>query len=206
MSNTDPNVFRLENVRLSYPQLWTAKAMMEGQDPRFSASFIFDNTNPAHIAILDRIEAQASRAALDYWKKAVRLSGSLVRDGNEKSDTDGYGEGTSFLTAGRKTRPVVVDLDPSIPITEQDGKLNAGDYVNATIRLWVQDSHGQKRVNAELRAVQFLRKGVAFGTAAVNAEDEFEKIDSEHGGSQTTNAPTRSTRSGAKPAGGAGFF
>jgi len=39
----DPAVVRLENVRLSFPHLFTAHAMKADQEAKYSAAFIMDN-------------------------------------------------------------------------------------------------------------------------------------------------------------------
>ena len=42
----------LKSVRLSFPQIWTPKAYLEGQTPKFSANFLLDKDQPvpwAHV-------------------------------------------------------------------------------------------------------------------------------------------------------------
>lgn len=173
----DIAIIKLPNVRLSFPHLFHAHAAEEGQEPKFGAAFIMDNEK--HAALLDHIDKVIDRLALDYWKKKVPFKRCL-RDGNEKADKEGYGDGVSFISASRKTRPAVVDRQVN-PLTEEDGVIYAGCYVNATIRLWVQDNKFGKRVNAELRAVQFLKDGDSFGAAPVNAENEFEPVEESSG-------------------------
>ncbi len=170
--NTDIAIIKLPNVRLSFPHLFQPHAMEEGQEPKYSAAFILDNEK--HAALIKQIEKTIERLALDYWKKKVPFKPCL-RDGNEKADKEGYGDGVSFISASRKTRPAVVDRQVN-PLTEEDGVIYAGCYVNATIRLWVMDNKFGKRVNAELRAVQFLKDGESFGAGPVKAEDEFEAV------------------------------
>jgi len=168
----DQAIVKLENVRLSFPHLFEAHSMEEGQEKKFSATFLMDNDK--HKATIEKIDKLIDRLALDTYKKKVSFKRCL-RDGNEKPDMDGYGDGTTFLSAARKTRPPVVNRDLS-PITAEDGVIYAGCYVNATIRLWVQDNKWGKRVNAELRAVQFMNDGESFGAAPVDAEKEFEAV------------------------------
>lgn len=170
---TDPAIVKLNNVRLSFPHLFTPQSMEEGQEKKFRATFILSNEH--HAALIASIEKLIDRLALDTFKKKVPFK-SCFHDGNEKPDVDGYGDGVMFITASRKTRPAVVDRSVN-PITEEDGIIYGGCYVNATIRLWVQDNKWGKRVNAELRAVQFVKDGPSFGAGPVNAEDEFEPVD-----------------------------
>lgn len=170
----DPAIIKLENVRLSFPHLFKPHAMEEGQEPKFSATFLLDNEK--HAALIERIEKTIERIALDHWKKKMSFK-KCIRDGNEKADLDGYGDGITFISAARKTRPAVVNRDVT-PLTEEDGVIYSGCYVNATVRLWVQDNKWGKRVNAELRAVQFVKDGESFGAGKVNAEEEFEAVSS----------------------------
>jgi hypothetical protein len=168
----DPAIIKLPNVRLSFPHLFKPHAMEEGQEPKFSATFLLDVEE--HGKLLDHIDATIDRLALDEFKKKISFKRCL-RDGNEKLELEGYGDGKFFIPASRKTRPAVVDGQLN-PIAEEDGKIYAGCYVNATIRLWVQNNKWGKRVNAELRAVQFLKDGESFGAGVVNVEDEFEPV------------------------------
>lgn len=169
---TDLAIIRLKNVRLSFPHLFTAHAMEDGQEPKFSATFILDNTE--HTQTISLIEKTIDRLALDFWKKKTSFKRCL-RDGNDKADLDGYGDGKMFVSSSRKQRPPVVDRDVN-PVTEEDGIIYAGCYVNATIRLWVQDNKFGKRVNAELWAVQFVKDGESFGAGKVDPEQEFERL------------------------------
>lgn len=169
----DPAIIKLECVRLSFPHLFTPHAMEEGQEKKYGAVFILDNEK--HDKTLTLLEKTIDRLALDFWKKKIHFK-SCLRDGNDKPEMDGYGDGVMFISAIRKTRPAVVDRAVN-PITEEDGIIYAGCYVNATIRLWVQDNKWGKRVNAELRAVQFVKDGESFGAGPVNAEDEFTSLE-----------------------------
>jgi len=185
---TDPAIIKLPNVRLSFPHLFKPHAMEEGQEPKFSATFLLDTEE--HGKLLDHIDAMIDRLALDEFKKKISFKRCL-RGGNEKLELEGYGDGKFFIPASRKTRPAVVDHDLN-PITEEDGKVYAGCYVNATIRLWVQNNKWGKRVNAELRAVQFLKDGESFGAGKVNVEDEFDAISGD--GDEASTTSRRSNR------------
>lgn len=53
----------------------------------------------------------------------------------------------------------------------------SGCYVNATIEIWVQDNEHGKRVNAKLKAVQFVKDGEAFGASATDPNEDFDDDD-----------------------------
>lgn len=176
MSTTekDPTIIRLNNVRLSYPQLFVAKPPEDGKEPVFSASFLLDKKQ--HKDLIAQIEKLTERVALDAFKKKVKLNRVPLRDGNEKGDKEGYGDEVMFVGARNAKRPVVVDRDLT-PLTADDSRPYAGCYVNATVRLFAFDHKvGGKGVSASLRAIQFVKDGESFGAGPVNAEEEFEAV------------------------------
>lgn len=195
----DPANITLPNVRLSFPHLFTAHAMEEGQEAKFSATFLLDNT--IHGALLDHIDAVIERLALDQFKKKIGFKRCL-KDGNEKSELEGYGDGISFLTASNKVRPGVVDRRLN-PVTEADGIIYAGCYVNAIIRLWVQDNKWGKRVNAQLQCVQFVKDGESFGVSTVDPTKAFSALDEANEEAQRASQPrswSTGGRSTSRPA------
>lgn len=167
---------KLTNVRLSFPQLFKPKAFEEGGELSYGAAFILDKTK--HAKLITEFKAAVAEIANEYFKgklpPMVKQKHPL-RDGSEK-ETDGYGDGVMFIGSRNKKRPTVVDRDMS-PLSEEDGKPYAGCYVNATVRLWVQDNKFGKRVNCQLRAVQFVKDGEPFGQAPVDANEEFDSLD-----------------------------
>lgn len=169
----DPAIIKLPIVRLSFPHLFQPHAMEEGQEKKYGATFLLDYDK--HATLLDQIEDTIARVALDFWKKKQHFK-TCLRDGNEKANMEGYGDGVMFITASNKTRPPVVDGNRS-PIVEEDGIIYAGCYVNASIRLWVQDNKWGKRVNAGLRAVQFVKDGESFGAGKVDVDTEFDDVE-----------------------------
>lgn len=180
MKTATSDVIRLENVRLSFAKIFKPEAFQEGQDARFSATFLLDPSDAKHKAKISEIQTAA--------KKLIEGAGFKVSDFTPgfgladkhptKSKYEGY-EGMWFIVAGEKVRPTVVNRRRE-PVAEGDAEAPySGCYVNATITLWLQNNKFGKKVNANLRAVQFVRDGDAFGRAPVAAEDEFESIDGE---------------------------
>ncbi len=170
----DPNIIRLKNVRLSYPNLFVAKSMEEGKTPQFSAVALLDKKQ--HADTIKLIESTTARVALDFFKKKVALKHTPLRDGNEKDGKEGYGDEVMFLSAKCDKRPPVVDRDMT-PLTAEDAKPYAGCYVNMNIRLFAYEHPtGGRGVSSSLRSVQFVKDGESFGAGPVNAEDEFEPV------------------------------
>lgn len=175
---------KLHNVRLSFPSLFKPTVFGGGKrggesqgEPKYQATFILDEEKNA-----DQIKEirEGIQAVLreKYGDKIPKGFKPCLRPGTDYPDTDGYGEGVMFVASRAAKRPVVVDRDRA-PLTEDDDKPYAGCYVNASIRLWVQDNQWGKRVNAALRAVQFAGDGDPFGEKAVDPNDEFEDLSGE---------------------------
>ena len=178
----DPRIVILRNVRLSYPNLFHAKAVQGSEKKSFSASFIMDK-------VVNKADIEAVKAACLFVKaedgKGKSPGGPdrvCIRDGSFKPDKEGYGDGIEFVSARSDTRPGLVQRDGRTPIVEDDGILYGGCYVNASIRVWWQDhaQHG-KRINASLMNIQFVRKGEPFGESKVAPEEQFENLGNEDG-------------------------
>ncbi len=102
------------------------------------------------------------------------------RDG-DLEDWDGYA-GCWYISANAQLqdRPSVVTNRKGADnkwIEAEPGGKNApysGCFVNGTIVLWCQDNEHGKRHNAQLKSVQFLRDGEAFGAAASDPNEDFD--------------------------------
>ncbi|MBI6549917.1 DUF2815 family protein [Xenorhabdus lircayensis] len=169
----------LKNVRLAFPDLFEAKDFEGDGNFKFRATFLIPKERKELIA---EIEAAILKVATDKWgAKAEGITNSIrgnhmrfnLRDGDEKSDYDGYA-GNMFIAASNKARPLVIDRGRS-PLTAQDGKPYSGCYVNATISIYAYDNKG-KGISASLGGVQFFRDGDAFSGGGVASADEFDDL------------------------------
>lgn len=175
--NTPIGRVMIKNARLAFPNVFEASSVNGEGEPRFGATLILSDEEQI-AAVNKAIEAVAKEkwaAKADVNLKALRGAGKVaLRNGDEKANYDGF-EGNYFVAASAKAnaRPTVVDGQRQ-PITERDGKIYAGCYVNASIEIWAQDNAYGKRVNATLRGLQFVRDGEAFGGGRPAAADEFD--------------------------------
>ncbi|MDZ7789711.1 MAG: DUF2815 family protein [Xanthomonadales bacterium] len=173
----------LTNTRLAFPAMFEAKTVNGEGEPAFSAALILDPTaNAKDLAKLDEAIEQVAKdkwgakadAVLTKLKSTDKLA---LHDGDTKADYDGF-PGNQYVSARSKTRPTVVDRDRT-PLAESDGRPYAGCYVNASIELWAQDNNYGKRINAQLRGIQFVQDGEAFAGGGAAAADEFEELEPE---------------------------
>lgn len=177
-----PGRFRFLDVRMSFPNLFEAKAPPQpGGKAKFSAAFLFPRTHPQMAelqkTIMEVATAKWGAKAEEVLKSLKAADRLCVHDGDAKSDTDGYA-GKLFINASNDIRPTTIGAGPDgrAPVTAADGKLYAGCYVNAIIQVWAQDNQFGKRVNASLLGVQFLRDGDRLAGGGVAAADDFEAI------------------------------
>ena len=180
MSQQESVIIKIQKVpaRLSFPALFEPKSFVgadgKASKPAFSATFILDKAKNAED--IAAIKAGIEKVIKAQWPtKRPQLRGVCLRDGAEKSETDGYGPGIMFIAARGNKRPGVVDRNLA-PLTAEDGKPYAGCYVYGTIRLWAQDNAWGKRVNASLRNIQFVRDGEPFGEKPTAPEEEFSEL------------------------------
>lgn len=169
---------KLENVRLAFPELFTAKTVNGEGEPAFSASFLFAPDHPAAKLVREAQEEVGKQKWGAKWptvKKEMEAKDRLaLHDGDAKASYAGY-EGNMYVSSRNKVRPVVVDRDRT-PLQPGDSKPYAGCYVTALVELWAQDNAYGKRINASLRGVQFLKDGDAFSGGGVASEDEFDDL------------------------------
>lgn len=178
-----PNLFKKEmNVKITLQNVRGAflNALFEPQtvggegEPAYGGTWLMEPTHPA-IAELDaafeKVAKEKWGAKADAVMKELRLKDRLaLHDGDTKAGYDGF-EGMKFVTTRSKVRPTVVDRDRS-PLTAADGKPYSGCFCNVIIELWAQDNQYGKRINAQLKGVQFVKDGDAFGGGTPPAQAE----------------------------------
>lgn len=177
----------LRDVRLAFPSIWKMTPPRGGGEAAFSASFLMP---PTHKQVAE-IKKACMAIAKEKWGtkgdaiyKALDAADKLcLHKGDAKAEYEGF-EGNLYISSRSKTRPTVFDGQRQ-ELTEADGKPYRGCYVNASIELWAQDNDFGKRINAQLRGVQFLRDGDAFGGGSTPANaDEFDEIGAPDEGSE----------------------
>lgn len=170
---------KLNNVRLSFPALWQPRVGPDANSkPSYQASFILDKK--ANAADIDKVRAVIASIVKESFK-GKQPPKICLRDGSEKPDVDGYGDHVMFISARSDKKPEVVARNME-KLIESDNKVYAGCVVNATVRLWAQDNQYGKRINAQLRAIQFVKDGAPFGEGAVDVTKEFTALPDEDDG------------------------
>jgi hypothetical protein len=163
-------------VRFSFLDVYEAK-QFGGTGPfRFKGTFLLDNTNAEHKATIKKIKDEALALIKKAGKDPKKFK--LCWGNGDEKDYDGYA-GMTYLNAsnGADFRPLVVNRRGT-PVKEgEPGAPYSGSYGRGKVTLWLQDNQWGQRINANLRSLQSVSDGEAFGKGAINADDEFEPLE-----------------------------
>ena len=167
-------VIKLKHVRLSFADLYKAKAFDENQEAKYKANLLLDPSNADNAVAIKTIREEAKKLLAQGGLEPADVKLCFGKGDTKKYE--GYA-GMVYISASNSSRPVVVNRRQK-PVVDGDHEAPYGGcYVNASITLWLQDNKWGKRVNANLRSVQFVKDGPAFGVAPVDAETEFEPLE-----------------------------
>jgi hypothetical protein len=156
--------------RASYANVFVARAVNEGEDPKFSITMLFPKTDTEGLA---RLKAAAKAAIREKWgdnpPKKLR---SPFRDGDDEDEDrgDAY-KGMIFVYASAKSKPGIVDKSRN-PIESAD-EFYSGCFARATVNAFAYDTKGNKGVSFGLNNIQMLAKGDHLDSR-VSAEDDFD--------------------------------
>lgn len=175
----------LRNVRLSYEHIFTPTKFQESQTAKYSATFIIPKDHPdlpaVKRAVLNAGQEKFGSAfnAAHGWPRGFTCS---LKDADV--EVNGLGEvlaeknpaykGCYILEANSTRRPITVDRRKAA-VTEEDGIIYSGCYVNASLAADGYTYEKVKRgVKCYLNGVQFVKDGERFGA---DASDDFDALD-----------------------------
>jgi hypothetical protein len=148
-------------VRLSYCNLFEARAANEGEDAKFSVVLLIPKKDTATVkAVKDAIQSviDAEKAA-KFGGKDKGLHNPL-RDGDEDRDGPEF-EGHYFLNAKSKKRPVVLDEDRNVVLNPSE--VYSGCYARASVNFYGFAVPGSKGVAVALNSVMKVADGEPLG-------------------------------------------
>lgn len=160
--------------RVSFPSVFEASSY-EGGAPKFSVCAVF---TPASFTAKDKVLWKAMTDLADevalerFKKKLAALPNNFkkpFRDGAEKADLVGFGEGKVFCNLSSKMKPGIIGLDKT-PITDPE-EFYPGVYARATVTAYAYDNVG-KGVALGLQNLQKIKDGDRLDSRT-DAEDDF---------------------------------
>lgn len=176
----------ISGVRLNHAKLW--KPDHYNNDPstkkRYDANFMVEHDSATHTQILGAIDA----AAVAVWGAKAQTILDMCRadkmkycyqDGDKKLTKDGDSidslAGYFILGAHRaeKLGPPRLLSDRLVALSEADGVLYDGCYVNAKIEIWGQPKGtGAPGIRCSFSKIQFAKDGDRLSGGGVNTPDD----------------------------------
>nr|BDD44135.1 hypothetical protein 7 [bacterium] len=179
---------RIDDVRSSFLDVFQPRKFNENSKPKFKGTFLVPETRTEQISA---IKKAIEKTINEKWPNdpPKGLKKCFRRPTEEDLEKYPEYEGFILLSASDDMRPQVIDADRT-PLAESDGKPYSGCWVNVIVRFWPQDNKFGRRINGNLRAVQFKRDDDAFSTRAVpvdvneafDVEVDEEDVSSDTGG------------------------
>jgi hypothetical protein len=174
----DRNTVVTPVVRLSYPNLFKARAIEEGATPKFSATLLFDKKAQSEPGF-KKLQKAVEQAIDTKWgadrPKKLRLP--FLTTADMENVPDGYEDDMIIIRTSSTQAPGVVDRQMQPILSEQD--IYPGCYVRAAVHAYAwEHKTGGKGVSIGLDHVQFVKDGEAF-TKRVKATDVFDEIEDE---------------------------
>lgn len=182
MSNKGPILVTTGKVRLSYAHLTEPTALQEGQEKKFSASFIIPKSDKKTIDKIKEAMKQAVQRGIETkWggKKPPKLKLPL-RDGDEERPDDEAYTDSYFINGNCKSRPFIVDERKHgyVSIEAADENVYSGCYVYANLSFYPFDAAGNRGVACGLNGVMKAGDGEAL-SSRVSVETAFGDIKTE---------------------------
>lgn len=164
-------------VRLSYVNLFTPRAINEGEEPKYSLSILIPKDDNETLSKIEAAVNAAKENGRSIW--GGKIPDNLrtpLRDGDmEHAELQEY-DGHYFINANSKYKPGVVDkkLKPILDASEVYG----GCYGRVSINFFAYNQRDNKGIGCGLQNVQKLEDGEHFGNFSAPGED-FEIIGEE---------------------------
>jgi hypothetical protein len=175
-SNTSLNTKVITGkIRLAYANLFIARPMVGGQEPKYSLCVLIPKGDKVTIDKINlAIEvAKISGATIlgDITKGDFKTP---MRDGDEERPEQSEYLGHYFINATSKLKPGIVDK--SLKEIVDSKKVYSGCYGRVSINFYAFNQGGNKGIGCGLQNLQKLAEGEPLSTRAT-AEEDFEVVD-----------------------------
>lgn len=152
--------------RVSFPNVFEASSY-QGGPPKYGVTAVFEpeSFSPAdkkRWAAMNKLADGASKET--FGKPIDKLPANFkrpVRDGEEKAELDGFGEGKKFISLSTKFKPEILAEDRESIIMDAED-FYPGCYARASVNAYGYDNVG---------------KGVAYGLMSLMKVKDGERLD-----------------------------
>tara|TARA_R110002050_G_scaffold4748_2_gene22691 strand:+ start:652 stop:1167 length:516 start_codon:yes stop_codon:yes gene_type:complete len=162
------NELMLKNVTCVFPHVFNPNTQFGPEGKREITLLLHKVNDLKQIQAIKKKITTLSSAT----KNALTADTICLKDGDLSGRSEQFGYYAIKATSKAEV-PIVNGLKK--PITMFDQEIKGGDFVSCIIGLWLQDNTYGTRVNCNLLALQWLKKGDSNADALVNS---FELCDS----------------------------
>lgn len=160
-----------EKIRMSYVNLFTPKAMEEGQEPKYSLCVLIPKSDELTISKIEYAIETAKNGGFSLWGDGIPINLKIpLRDGDkERADQPEYRD-HYFLNATSKQKPGIVDKNLKEILSNEE--VYSGCYGRVSLIFYAFDQGGKKGIACGLQNVQKLAEGEPLGVRT-SAEEDF---------------------------------
>jgi hypothetical protein len=178
-NNVTGDILKLSG-RASFLQVWRPKRFGTdpNKEPTFQATVLLDPSDAKQAKMISEIKQSFIAVCKEAFggHKGVKRPFGLADKHKKKKDYDGY-KGMFYLEMSNTTRPTLCGRMRQ-DLVEGDGILYSGCYINTNPTLWTwMHETGGEGVSANLRIIQFVKDGEAFGNAPAKADEELDDVE-----------------------------
>lgn len=174
----------LLGCRASHPHLITPRAFngADGGDGSGVAKYgiVFQMPNASHKPAAIFFKRLGEKMMAEKKIKMLGADKKFYRKGEDTSSEENVG--FYVVNASEKDQPRLraKDKRPLDPSNQRDREMiYGGCWVNGLIQPWFMDNKWGQRINASLRAVQFVRDDTPYGTGRISDKDIDDTFDDE---------------------------
>lgn len=161
---------------LSFPHLFSPRAAVEGQPPRYSCVLVF-TPDVQDTDEFKNLRKELHAAVIAKWgaDKTPRGLRSPLRDCSEKDHFANFPEGSLYCNFWSKEQPAVVG--PTLQSITVPGDVFAGQKARVSYRPFAYDTSGNRGVSVYLNNVQICSMNEDRLDGRARPENEFGKVE-----------------------------
>lgn len=175
----DNGMMRIDNVIGSYPHLLKPQESDEGGEAKYSIDSLLPKDT--HKEAIELVISEVKKM-MKLHNVTIPSSKLFIKDGNKWYEGKPECEGRYVVKAREARRPTIRNakaekLDPKDDADVIGDLFYGGAICSVLINPWYQNNKFGKRINANLRAVLFVKHGEPFGQTRVDDEEIWDEVE-----------------------------
>jgi len=169
--------------RVSFPNVYEASVVNEGDKPKYSVVLVFDpeNMDEQQRAQLIKMKEAANKVAREAFKVGIgerHADGAIIKSPFRKTEEKPkfYDPGKVFVRFANKYKPNVVDASRR-PIGEETDDFYAGCWAHVSYTCYAYEFMGNMGVSFSLGNIQKTGDDEPFAGRRTNADDDFDVLE-----------------------------